>query len=123
MTGDQLVSNYQAIWDKYESTEINKPTQTSSDLLLNRGFVFEFDQGIQNSDVLFVGINPSYAHGSIVEKLFYTKDQASVHSYFKPFHRIENLLNDDYKRSITWSHMDLLVFRETQQSYIHEEAF
>lgn len=123
MTGNQLISNYQTIWEKYYNTNLNKATLTSTDLLLNRGFVFEFDQDIQNPDVLFIGINPSYAHGSVVKKLFYTKEQASVHSYFKPFHRVENHLKDDYQRTITWTHMDLLVFRETQQSYIHEELF
>lgn len=124
MTGIQLVALYAEIWNKYKQTELNKPTESSSVPLLERGFVFQFDEEIVKPDVLFVGINPSYKHGSENEELFYTKEQALQHSYFKPFKTIEEeLLKGDYKREITWTHMDMLVFRETQQSFVKDHLF
>lgn len=75
--------------------------------------MFQFDEDIGNVDVLFVGINPSY-NNEIEDSKFYTKEQALQHKYFKPFDLIEKEILRKYKRQITWSHVDLLVFRETK---------
>lgn len=123
MTGKDLVKEYHLIWEKYKLSDLNSPTNSSADKLLDRGFVFQFDEEIMNPDVLFVGINPSYKHGSIKEELYYTKEQALQHSYFKPFENIEYDLKQRYKNQITWTHMDMLVFRETQQSFIRDNLF
>lgn len=120
MTGYELVAEYQTIWDEFSPSEINQGTETSSDHLLDRGFVFQFDEGIRNIDVLFIGINPSYQHGSNSEKLFYTREQGLNHAYFKPFDRISTELFERYNKEIVWSHLDLLVFKETSQSYIKD---
>lgn len=123
MKGEDLVKEYHLIWEKYKLSDLNSPTNSSADKLLDRGFVFQFDEEIVKPDVLFVGINPSYKHGSLKEELFYTKEQALQHSYFKPFENIEYDLKKRYNNQITWTHMDVLVFRETQQSFIGDNLF
>lgn len=123
MTGKELENEYRAIWKKYQNTALNAPTPSSTDKLLDRGFVFQFDEEIENPDVLFVGINPSYKHNSIKEEKYYTKEQSLKHSYFQPFKNIAEELNDNYQRSITWTHMDMLVFRETKQAFIKDHLF
>lgn len=119
MKGKDIVKSYQKIWDKYQKTSINAPTLKSTHNLLDRGFVFQFDEGMRDIDVLFIGINPSY-NEIPEESKFYTKEQALNHSYFKPFERIEKELKDNYNRKISWTHLDLLVFRETKQSFIND---
>ena len=123
MKGEELIAQYQKIWDEFENSNLNKPTVSNQDRLLDRGFVFEFDEGIKNIDILFIGINPSYAKGSISETHFYSKNDVDTKSYFKPFNNIIKELeeNKNYNKKVTWSHLDMLVFRETQQSYIDNE--
>jgi hypothetical protein len=123
MKGEKLVQDYKNVWEKYKSSELDSPTISSTDKLLARGFVFQFDEEIIKPDVLFVGINPSYKHSSIKEELYYTKQQALQHSYFKPFKNIEDDLKKRYNKDITWTHMDMLVFRETKQSFIADHLF
>jgi len=122
MTGKELVAKYQNIWDEFKNSEVNEPTSSNQDKLLDRGFVFEFDEELKDVDILFVGINPSYANGK-PETLFYRKDDVKGLSYFKPFNKIIEELeeNKNYGKKVTWSHLDMLVFRETQQSYIESE--
>ena len=119
MTGKYLVAEYQKIWDEYLSTTLNTSTPRSEDKLLERGFVFEFDEGLKDIDILFVGINPSYVNNKS-ETLFYRKEDVKDLSYFKPFNRIMEKLeeHEDISQDLTWSHLDMLVVRETQQSYI-----
>lgn len=119
MKGKQLVHLYQKIWDEYQYSQINSRTNNNFDNLLDRGFVFQFDEEIVNPDILFIGINPSY-NGKKETSNFYTKAQTSAHPYFKPFSDIETELNEIYDRVISWTHIDLLVFRETQQAFIKD---
>lgn len=123
MKGKELIEKYQKIWDEFKASDLNKPTETNQDKLLDRGFVFEFDEGMKNIDILFIGINPSYSKGSISETHFYNKNDVETKSYFKPFNSIVKELeeNKNYNKKVTWSHLDMLVFRETQQSYIDNE--
>ena len=123
MKGIELVEKYQQIWDEFKNSNLNKSTGSNQDKLLDRGFVFEFDEGMKNIDILFIGINPSYAKGSISETHFYNKNDVETKSYFKPFNGIVKELeeNKNYNKKVTWSHLDMLVFRETQQSYIESE--
>lgn len=123
MTGNELVQDYQNIWDDFQAKGFNPTTATSNTPLLDRGFVFQFDEGLVEPDVLFVGVNPSYADGSEKENLFYTQEQGLQHSYFQPFKRIADTLERVYERKITWTHLDILVFRETQQSFIKDVLF
>lgn len=121
MNGQELVNKYQEIWNEFMKTEINMGTPKSQDKLLDRGFVFEFDEGLKDVDVLFIGINPSYVNNKS-ETLFYSKDSVKDLSYFKPFNQIINELENNkmYNKKVTWSHLDMLVFRETQQSFIDD---
>ena len=122
MKGQELVAKYQKIWDEYADTQINKSTPQNEDNLLDRGFVFEFDEGQKDIDILFVGINPSYTNGKS-ETLFYGKKDVASISYFKPFNYIiaELQKNRENATDLTWSHLDMLVFRETQQSFIKDQ--
>lgn len=122
MTGKSLLKQYQEIWNEFLNTEVNCTSVKSEDLLLKRGFTFQFDESLQDIDVLFVGINPSY-DGIPKESNFYTKDQALGHKYFKPFENIKMKLESNYNRKIVYSHTDLLVFRETDQSFITNELY
>lgn len=117
MRGEDLLAKFQEIWNEYIDAQINK------DKLLNRGFVFQFDEGQKDIDILFVGINPSYTDNSKPETLFYGKKNVETLSYFKPFSNIIEKLekNRPNSKSLTWSHLDLLVFRETQQSFIKNQ--
>ncbi len=119
MKGQDLVKKYQEIWDEYIETSINNSTSTNEDNLLDRGFVFQFDENQKDIDILFVGINPSYG-GDKSEGKFYSKKDVERLSYFKPFNNIINELDDKRTglKNLTWSHLDMLVFRETQQSFI-----
>ena len=117
MTSDELIVKYQKIWDKYISSYINEPTKVEDTYLLDRGFEFQFDDDITHPDVLFIGINPSYRADRPVVHRSYGKPK-DLPGYFRPFHKIEQDLKGSYKREITWTHLDLLVMRETQQSYI-----
>jgi hypothetical protein len=122
MKGQELVGKYQKIWDEYTNTQINKSTPNNDDNLLDRGFVFQFDEGQQVIDILFIGINPSYTNGKS-ETLFYGKKDVESINYFKPFNDIVAELEKkrDFANGVSWSHLDMLVFRETQQSFINDE--
>ena len=120
MKGQTLITKYQQIWNEFIDTDINKSTPSSRDNLLERGFVFEFDEGLKDVDILFIGINPSYVNGKS-ETLSYRKEDVKDLSYFKPFNKIISELEQNYTKEISWSHLDMLVFRETQQSYIGDE--
>jgi hypothetical protein len=122
MKGQDLVKKYQEIWNEYIETSINNSTSTNEDNLLGRGFVFEFDENQKDIDILFVGINPSYG-GDKSEGKFYSKKDVETLNYFRPFNNIIKELDDkriDFK-NLTWSHLDMLVFRETQQSFIKNQ--
>lgn len=122
MKGIDLLAKYQKIWTEYSDTHLNESTPKNEDKLLDRGFVFEFDEGQKDIDVLFVGINPSYTNGKS-ETLYYDKKKVEDISYFRPFKKIieELEVNGNYAKKLTWSHLDMLVFRETQQSFIRNQ--
>lgn len=122
MTGNELIQEYQKIWNEFSNTLINTGTIKSAEPLLDRGFVFQFDEEVKNIDVLFIGINPSY-DGIPGDSKFYTKDEALGHKYFKSFENIKIELESKYNRKIVYSHTDLLVFRETEQSFITNELY
>ena len=122
MKGQDLVKKYQEIWNEYIETSINNSTYTNDHNLLDRGFVFQFDENQKDIDILFIGINPSYG-GDKSEGLFYSKKDVETLNYFRPFNSIIKELDDKRTRAenLTWSHLDMLVFRETQQSFIKNQ--
>lgn len=107
---EYFIEKYSKVFNKYSNSEFRE--------LINRGFLFQYDENIVKPDVLFIGINPSYEKGSIKETKGYRKDQVKSIGYFNAFHKIESQLYDEYKRLISWTHLDLCVFRETNQSFI-----
>jgi hypothetical protein len=119
---DSLKTAYEEIWEKYRSTSLNTLTGTHQMPLLDRGFVFQFDEDEAECDLLFVGINPSFGEDAGSHRGTYTKNDVD-HAYFKPFQQITGELAKTYKQNIRWSHIDLLVFRETDQSYIRKHLF
>lgn len=110
-----FVRDYQTIWDKFLSLESFEFKD-----VLKRDFLFQFDD-VKNPDVVFVGINPSYG-GGIDDRKTYCIDSLKT-SYFKPFKDILDTIHLNVSREIKWTHLDLLVFRETRQDFITKKLF
>jgi len=116
---ETLESNYQALWSKHKDSNFND--------LLVRGFAYHYDEDEQGSDILYVGINPSFDEGSEVPSIIGTEfqsfpfDRTASHSYFDPFRKIKEELEAEcyLLKSLKWTHIDVLVFRETNQKYIN----
>jgi hypothetical protein len=107
---NKLQNTYSKIWEKY--------TDSSFRELLSRGTAFHHDEDEKDCDVLFVGINPSFSDGSKKESFVF--DRTAPHSYFEPFRKIKKELEKKpyLIDSVKWSHIDILVFRETNQKYV-----
>lgn len=108
-----LFKRYDEIFKKYENSFFG-------DKLKNRGYVFQYDDNEIESDLLFVGINPSYTEKYEKNNLYrdtYSRDVDR--SYFKSFKSInEELKNSKVGYNGVYTHIDLLVFRETNQKFI-----
>ncbi len=115
MNNKELYNQYDQIWIKHSDSPFSN--------ILDRGFTFQCDEDILNPDVLFVGINPAFKEGSSSVKDSYTLEQSLNYPYFKIFKTIEDSLALDYNRKITWTHLDLMVFRETDQKFIETSLF
>lgn len=122
MTTTDLINKYQEIWDKFNDTRINESTKVEASNLLDRGFSFQFDEDVSNPDVLFIGINPVYREDRRVLKEAYSKP-ANKPGYFRPFYKLEEDIKKDFERAISWTHIDLLAIRETQQSFVDNYLF
>jgi len=115
---NKIENNYNSLWGKYNAG----PFQD----LLNRGYAYHYDEDEKGSDILYVGINPSYTEGSEVKIMKETEfesfpfDRTARHPYFDPFRKIKgDLEKEPYSlNSLKWTHLDVLVFRETNQKYI-----
>ena len=107
---DYLHQTYSKNWEKHASSTFKD--------LLDRGYAFHHDNDEKDCDVLFIGINPSFSEGSTNES--YVFDRTAPHSYFEPFRKIkEELEKEPYEiPAVTWTHLDILVFRETDQKYV-----
>lgn len=111
MNEKEIHDGYQKIWDEFSNSFFSE--------ILNRGFVFQYDSNEINHDILFIGINPAYKIGDPSVKQSYSKD--INFPYFKSFQNIVKNLKHDYNKDVTWSHLDLFSFRETNQKYIESE--
>lgn len=109
---NELITKYENIINKYKIEDLEN--------VLKRGYVFQYDENEKDADLLFIGINPSY-----VEK--YEKGQSfsgsysrsRERSYFKPFADIsDQLTKSNLEYNGVWTHIDLLIFRETNQKFI-----
>jgi hypothetical protein len=105
----KLENNYTKIWEQYTD---------SFNELISRGYAYHYDEDEQCSDILYVGINPSFSEGSKKESLVFNRE--APHPYFDPFRKIkEELEKEPYKiPAVSWTHLDILVFRETNQKYV-----
>ena len=100
---EQFGSDIRALIKKYE---VNVP-------FLNRGFAVP--DSIPDNSLLFIGINPSFSDGhepDAPQDQFYQHSQAAGHKYFRKFEELGKQLN------CLWSHMDLLLIRETKQTKV-----
>ena len=116
MNANTILTSYQSIWDKYNSSTF-KP-------LLDRGFVFQFDEDETECELLFIGINPAFDLKNPEWKDSYTRphETADKHlPYFKSFVNISNEIREDYNWKGKWTHLDVFAFRETNQKYIETD--
>lgn len=80
--------------------------------IIKRGFCIP--EKLSSNSILFLGINPSFAENELhcnVEN-YYSLSQFGNYRYFKKFEDIGKECN------CTWTHLDLVFFRETNQRYI-----
>jgi hypothetical protein len=116
MTSNTILASYQHIWNKYNSSTF-KP-------LLDRGFVFQFDEDETDCELLFIGINPANkddGNSLIGPYKRQNESDEKILAYFKPFVFISKELNETYKWKGQWTHLDVFAFRETNQKYIETE--
>lgn len=116
MTSNTIHTSYQHIWDKYNSSTFKS--------LLDRGFVFQFDEDEKDCDLLFIGINPAYKDDGSSWTGSYPRSNESdelIRAYFRPFVSISKELRDDYNWKGQWTHLDVFAFRETNQKYIETD--
>jgi len=89
--------------------------------VLKRGFLFQFDDLVDGPDILFIGINPSYDKSEADLRGSYKGENVLNLPYFKAFQSVKNALGTgSYNKNVSWSHLDLLVFRETNQKFVNE---
>ena len=116
MTSHNIQASYQLIWDKYNSSTF-KP-------ILDRGFVFQYDEDETDCELLFMGINPAFNLKDSEWRGSYSRphETADKHlPYFKSFVLIEQELRKSYNWKGKWTHLDVFAFRETNQKYIETE--
>jgi len=101
-----LEKDYTEIFEKYKGKEF--------DHLLERKIGVHYDEDEQEADILFIGINPSYMGGDKDTHYFF--DRTSTNPYFNALER----MRDAVDKSLKWTHIDILVFKETDQKYIDE---
>jgi|SRR5690554_104090 len=112
---EQLFKEYDKVFKKYENAKFG-------DILKERGYVFQYDEDETNSDLLFIGINPSYTEKHEKNEHYRgTYDRNDNRSYFKPFSEINREINNaEVGYNGIYTHIDLLVFRETNQKQVNE---
>ncbi len=66
----------------------------------------------QHKDLLFIGINPSFNEADLVINSYTIKEERHKLNYFNTFNNFAIDVN------ASWTHIDLLFFRETNQKHI-----
>lgn len=109
---DELTLKYQSIFEntKHPNSEVNT--------ILSRDFAFQYDEDENDSDILFLGMNPSFVSTKEKESNHWHRNSKDGKGYFKPFFTIEEDLKKRYHLKIKWTHYDLFAFRETKQANI-----
>jgi uracil-DNA glycosylase len=106
MNKSTLESKYTKIFEDHRGNEF--------DHILERKIGVHYDEDEQEADILFVGINPSYMGADKDTHFFF--DRTSKNPYFNALER----MRDAVDKSLKWTHIDILVFKETDQKYIEE---
>ncbi len=115
---DNFKTEIDELWNNEKFAEIE---------VLKRGYGVHAEV-IKNS-ILFIGINPSYTKNSKQGSYFIHLDQDGINeqrdkpfSYFTKFIDITRKLNNKQNTPIpiSWSHIDLLFHRETNQKFIKQ---
>ena len=116
MTNQTLITKYQDIWNKYANAHFGA--------VLERGFVFQYDEDEQECELLFLGMNPSFKEGDKSKFQSYQRPNSNddkLRPYFKSFVTIEKTLQSEYNWKGKWTHLDLFAFRKTNQKYIEKD--
>ncbi|MEZ7885864.1 MAG: hypothetical protein QMC16_01120 [Flavobacteriales bacterium] len=111
------LKKYTKVWDE------NLKLDTNFKDVLERGFAFQYDGLKESPDILFLGINPSFKEGSEEWRGSYSIVGLTNPGYFKSFERIQDRLESGYKTKTKVTHLDLCVFRETNQKFIKKVLF
>lgn len=72
----------------------------------------------ENVDLLFVGLNPSEER-NVNESLTSVSSQNSIEVQYPYFNKFKDISE---KTKLSWGHLDLLYFRDTNQSKVYEIA-
>lgn len=83
------------------------------------GRAYLFPQIEANKDLLFIGINPSYKEEHSDHQSYTIDERVNNLSYFNTFNKFAADIKLKDGSSITWTHIDLLFFRETNQKEIY----
>jgi len=123
MNSNQLKTKYQLIWDDHQASKFNTSTESHDLSLLERGFVFQYDEDERECELLFIGINPAMnrEHGpwkDSYQRPIENDDEKHL-AYFKSFVSIaKELRSPTYHWQGKWTHIDIFAFRETNQNFI-----
>lgn len=103
---EELRLKYENIFDNtnHFNPEVNE--------ILSRGFAFQYDEDEKESDILFLGMNPSFRTSQNKKSYHWDRKEIEGKDYFKPFFTIESDLKKEYDLNIKWTHYDLFAFTE-----------
>lgn len=109
---EDLRSKYETIFGNtnHFNPEVNE--------ILSRGFAFQYDEDENDSDILFLGMNPSFRDNQDKKDYHWDRFTKGGKGYFKPFFTIEEDLKKEYNLNIKWTHFDLFAFQETKQANV-----
>lgn len=116
MTNSHIHSSYQSLWEKHHSPKLKS--------LLDRGFVFQYDEDETDCELLFMGINPAFNEKDTSWTGSYTRPHEAEEKhlpYFKSFVLIDRELKKEYNWKGKWTHLDVFAFRETNQKSIETD--
>lgn len=104
MNANYFLERYKRIWDDFSASELDE--------ILGRGFTFQFDN-IENPDILFMGINPSYLEKEVPK--VYTIGDGHMYPYHRAFKDVSIEVKRFVGHDVVHTHMDVMVLRETNK--------
>ncbi len=116
MTKTNLLNAYEQLWNNHSNPNFQS--------ILDRGYVFQYDEDETECELLFLGINPSFDEKGERIKDAYSRPknrEEKHHPYFRSFLDFEDVLRNKYKWEGKWTHFDVFAFRQTNQKYIETD--